>query len=57
MANDANNNTPQGQDQRKVRRRQRADRREDIRFEPGKEDRRCTKRRKTDLDVWDHHEE
>jgi hypothetical protein len=49
--------SPTGRDRRFVQRRQTADRRQDIRFEPGKEDRRQKKRRKTDRDVWDQHDE
>ncbi|WP_200877028.1 hypothetical protein [Porticoccus hydrocarbonoclasticus] len=47
-----------GEDRRKEQRRKNPDRRDDIRFEPNKEDRRDNRgRRKTDGDVWRDHEE
>ncbi|MCB1666882.1 MAG: hypothetical protein R3E73_02515 [Porticoccaceae bacterium] len=46
-----------GQERRKNQRRTTSDRRVDVRFEPGKEDRRQKKRRKTDRDIWSQHDE
>mgnify|MGYP005991659457 FL=1 len=47
-----------GEGRRKEQRRKNPDRRDDIRFEPNKEDRRENRgRRKTDGDVWRDHEE
>lgn len=55
---DIDNGTYVGEDRRKEPRRKSTDRREDIRFEPGKDDRRKNRgRRKTDGDVWQQHEE
>ena len=52
------NGTYTGPDQRREQRRKNTDRREDIRFEPGKDDRRKSAgRRKTDGDLWRQHEE
>lgn len=46
-------NVHQGPDQRKEPRRKKNDRREEIRFEPDKDDRRQDPgRRKTDGDIW-----
>ncbi|MCV6605037.1 MAG: hypothetical protein OIF34_07010 [Porticoccaceae bacterium] len=46
-----------GPERRQIKRRILADRRLDIRFEPGKLDRRQgTGRRDTDLDIWEDHE-
>lgn len=45
-------------DRRVEQRREIADRRQDIRFEPSKEDRRKSSgRRKSDVDLWRQHEE
>lgn len=47
-----------GPDSRRQQRRKGGDRRQDIRFEPGKDDRRKGPgRRKTDGDMWRQHEE
>jgi len=47
-----------GPERRKEHRRKKADRRSDIRFEPGKEDRRAgLGRRKDDGNVWEQHEQ
>ena len=47
-----------GPDQRREHRRKKTDRREDIRFEPEKDDRRKSPgRRSTDGDIWRQHEE
>lgn len=47
-----------GVDRREGPRRVNSDRRQDIRFEPGKDDRRRKPgRRKTDGDIWRQHEE
>ncbi|WP_339644337.1 hypothetical protein [uncultured Porticoccus sp.] len=47
-----------GEDRRKEQRRKSPDRRDDIRFEPNKDDRRVNRgRRKADGDVWQDHEE
>jgi len=52
------NGTYTGPERRREQRRKNPDRREEIRFEPGKEDRRKNKgRRKTDGDIWKQHEE
>ncbi len=58
MMSPIDNGTYTGPQQRKEQRRKGNDRREDIRFEPGKEDRRTNPgRRKTDGDVWRQREE
>ena len=47
-----------GEDRRKEQRRKSPDRRDDIRVEPNKDERRENRgRRKTDDDVWRDHEE
>lgn len=52
------NGTYTGPERRREQRRKNPDRREEIRFEPGKDDRRKNKgRRKTDGDIWKQHEE
>lgn len=52
------NGTYNGPEQRKEQRRKNSDRREDIRFEPGKDDRRKgAGRRSTDGDLWHQREE
>ncbi|MBQ0712466.1 MAG: hypothetical protein KBT53_05875 [Porticoccus sp.] len=56
--NTFDNGTYNGPEQRKEQRRKNTDRREDIRFEPSKDDRRKNPgRRKTDADLWRQHEE
>ena len=56
--NTFDNGTYNGPEQRKEQRRKNTDRRLDIRFEPGKDDRRKNSgRRKTDGDLWRQHEE
>ncbi|MEH6467604.1 MAG: hypothetical protein V7722_08225 [Porticoccus sp.] len=56
--NTFDNGTYNGPEQRKEQRRKNTDRRQDIRFEPGKEDRRKNSgRRKTDGDLWHQREE
>lgn len=52
------NGTYTGPERRSDQRRKKTDRREDIRFEPGKDDRRQGKgRRKSDGDLWRQREE
>jgi len=52
------NGTYTGPERRSDQRRKKSDRREDIRFEPGKDDRRQGKgRRKSDGDLWRQREE
>ena len=46
-----------GPERRQFKRRTIADRRQDVRFEPGKIDRRQNTRRETDSDIWSDHEE
>lgn len=48
-----------GPERRQIKRRITADRRRDIRFEPGKEDRRqlVPGRRASDSDIWTNHQE
>jgi len=51
------NGTYTGPERRSDQRRKKTDRREDVRFEPGKDDRRQGKgRRKSDGDLWRQHE-
>ncbi|WP_438951085.1 hypothetical protein [Porticoccus sp.] len=55
---DIDNGSYVGEDRRKEQQRKSDDRREDIRFEPDKEDRRKNRgRRKTDGDIWRQREE
>jgi len=55
--NTFDNGTYNGPEQPKEQRRKKADRRDDVRFEPSKDDRRKSAgRRKDDGNVWHQHE-
>lgn len=58
MISPIDNGSYNGPERRQEQRRKTTDRRVEIRFEPGKEDRRQSKgRRKTDGDIWKQREE